>query len=349
MEKFEQIDQSIENSEMWAEINETIVGTQQELYELDVSLKNQWRWLVEFLSSEQVDNTSDFIDWYLKDWDSLIIRARADGYSLSLTNDLKSRVNSLADNLAEKWINVETDLSTGNNALAWERALTILNQLPEETISNIKDKIEFDVKSVPEKDEKGTYRMASFDLKRGKEYIPDIQKINYKFTDIDILLEDNLMFENIEIPEKYKDLEWLTDGLNIPIGIESWNTYYIKRTFYKRENWKLNIKNGPRKTASKRRYKETFSDKWLKMNSISMDASEVFKDYSDVLEKKDWNRELKPRLDFLNKKYGDSMFAIEQLYDIDRKWKDSYVARVEKNEKAGDPRDLDDEGLLASK
>ncbi|HCY21014.1 TPA: hypothetical protein DIC40_04100 [Patescibacteria group bacterium] len=59
----------------------------------------------------------------------------------------------MASSLKEKGIVTNPDLSTGNTAQAWLRAMTLLNQLPQTLLTTIKDKIHFDVLPVDKTDE----------------------------------------------------------------------------------------------------------------------------------------------------------------------------------------------------
>lgn len=327
-----------------SELSSVEKQTMLEMNNLKASVIFQDKGEAEKLPDTQIQNIVTFCEEYLDEEDSFVVRARADGFWLSKEGSAqkKEKALQLSAKLQQKWLSITPDISTGNTAQAWIRALTLLDQLPQNTLNLVKNKLAFDVQSVLEKDEQGTYRLASFDIKRWTEYLPDIQRWQYE-EPIDIdqpfiedpFLEENT-YEETNLPDKEKKIfsswEALQKPLSVPLVAKIGKQYYIKYTFYKRENWKLLTTSRGWQKTSKERFNDRISKKWLKVNSISLDLSKEFSKYEKEISKLP---KLGKRLSYLNMLVEwNPRYALNKLYEnqLQRKWTDKYVARAKENE-----------------
>lgn len=318
-------------------------GTKSELHSLKAWIDFQNKGEAEKLPEDQIDNITKFCEEYLDHDDTFVVRARADGFwwSESWAKDKKQEALNIALKLKEKGIVVTPDISTGNTAQAWVRALTLLDQLPISTLALIKNHITFDVQPVSEKDEKWTYRLASFDIQRWTEYIPDIQKWNYEEpVDIDQPFieesDDNIPYQETILPDVEKNVfsswEALQKPLSVPLVAKIGKQYYIKYTFYKWENWKLFTASRGWQKTSKERFNERISKKGLKANSISLNLTDELSKYEKELSKLP---KLGKRLSYLNNLSDwNPKYALNKLYQNQhqRKWSEKYIARAKENE-----------------
>ncbi|AHB41301.1 hypothetical protein P148_SR1C00001G0509 [candidate division SR1 bacterium RAAC1_SR1_1] len=343
------------------DVDGVVSSTQGEFSDLkkkiEAGASNQEVGAAEKLPQSEIDNIVNFHTAFGNHVDLFTVRARADsiGWSTGGAENKKSEANSMASSLKEKGIVTNPDLSTGNTAQAWLRAMTLLNQLPQTLLTTIKDKIHFDVLPVDKTDEQGTYRFAALDVSMSGRNVPDIQKIPQKTpekdddiktpeddSDKDLEEEENLVFP----PQDYKKFEsW--EVLKKPLGTHMFlegveiinragkrvQQNFLKRTYYKLENGKIIIKHGPWKTTSQSYayYKEK------KANSVVMDVSDTLGlQYKDDIQKifKE-NRvaiALSKSKTFLNLfTKNDSKFALNQLYtnySEKKEWKE-YIMRAQ--------------------
>ncbi len=345
------------------EVDSTLDSTKNDLSSLKKSVENQKLWEAEKLPDEQIKNISKFYDTFGNDVDWFTVRASADSvwWSTDWAENKKNEAASMANFLKkEKWIVVTPDLSTGNTAQARLRAMTLVSQLPPSMLEKIKNKITFDVQAVDKTDAKWTYRYASLDASINKKPVYNIEN---KQPILDQKEEENIQipedlenpedierndggWEEIKLPpeqyEKFKSWPVLQKPLWTHIFLE-WEKIpnrnskkiqknFIKRTYYKLEDWKFMIKNWPWKSTGQ--WFGYYEEK--KSNSFVVDMSDTlwlqYKDDIQKIFKEEKNGRVSKAVSFLNLfSQNDSMFAINQICNACSKDKglEAYIMRIQ--------------------
>lgn len=353
--------ETFENTDnLQAAIDWTLSSTRWELSELNKKVEagasHQEIWAVEKLPQAEIDNIVKFYDTFGSHINKFSVRARADSiwWSDAWAKENKKLAYSMALSLKEDGIIANPDLSTGNTARAWLRAMTLLNQLPKTIRSSIANKISFDVLAVNETDTKWTYRFAALDVHMSGRDIPNIQKIppQKNIDEIQPIIPEELDVDDeieeetlISTPQEYKRFEsW--EALKKPLWTHmflegekivdrDWKKVqknFIKRTYYSLKDWKIVVKNWPWKETSLSY--DTYKDK--KAYSVVMDVSDTlwlqYKDDIQKIFKENKSGRISKTLAFLNLfTQHDSVFALNQLYtnySEKKEWKE-YIMRAQ--------------------